>query len=178
MNKRTVRCGVLILLILVVLLVLPVPAEPVTWTVLFIGPLLALVGLPPFVEDECFRVSGAGPNDGVYLAERIVPIPDGAYPPTDGSPGCPGTPEGAVSVPFHLAKNGPWYHYAVCATPRPAVHAGSNDVTLEVIACPGREDVFADGFESGDISRWSSADGIFSDGFESGSTDAWDGRSP
>lgn len=145
-----------------------------TYHVLFTGPLLALVGFPPFVEGECFRVGGAGPNNGVYFVEKIISIPDGSYPPTDGEPGCPGPPKDATLKAW-AAKTGDWYHYAVCTTPWPAVHAGTTGVTLETTACPMTLNVFADGFESGDLSRWSpgTPSKIFADGFESGGLAAW-----
>lgn len=144
-----------------------------TYTVLFTIGILALVEVPPFTDGECFRVGAAGANDGVYLAEEIISIPDGNYPPSDGSPGCLGDRRGA-GLKTHL-----WRRWVVCTTPSPTVHAGTTGVTLEVVACPGVTSVFTDGFESGDTSRWSSSfpfvDEIFADGFESGDLGAWSG---
>lgn len=129
---------------------------------------------PPFSAGACFEVPGAGVNSGPYQATRIIELPDGSYPPSDGTEPCQFTPRPFMQRRSAVAPGETW---AVCTDPGPRAHVGLFFATVNVVPCgPG---IFADDFESGGTLRWSSTSEedppglLFGDGFESGDVSRW-----
>ncbi len=134
-----------------------------TLAVLFTTVLLATHIHPPYEVGECFRatavpdpVTGVPPHpelvaqNGLYLAERIISIPDSSYPPSNGDPGC-----STMMSKMPAAKFSFWL-WVTCTTPAPMMPQAVGTVKIEVEDCPQGPDIFADGFESGDTGVWSS----------------------
>ena len=115
---------------------------------LFTIGLVAFAAPPQLVAGDTFTVIGVR-EPGPYLVTAVVFLPDGSYPPSDGSPGCDGAVGLAVAGLAKAFRPGEPV-WAVCVTPSPRPpQAYAYDV--EVV----RSRIFTDGFESGDTTGWS-----------------------
>lgn len=136
------------------------------YSVLITVGLIAFSSRPPLAIGDTFTVAGvAAVLSGPYKVTSIILLPDGNYPPSDGSAGCH-SPTGEHA---RFSPGDPLW--AVCVEPSPPYQTYA-DVEIVVEDAP----LFSDGFESGDASRWSVSvppPAFFADGFESGDVSKW-----
>lgn len=140
---------------------------------------LGLLGFdqdPGLVTGQCFTVLDAGANMGPYEIYKTILLDDRGYP-TEGGELCYLDPPW-LTAPLLLPRGRgtappPWL-YVFCVVPSPLEHIGG-EWSIVLVACEAGNEIFSDGFESGNTLRWTNGvdDRIFYNGFESGDTSAW-----